>query len=90
MSLYLLNARSIRKKLDELCYELSLLQYLPNVFLVTETWLDEFVILPIFLTYHYHVCKKDRNGKGGGVMVLIDKEFDVSEINSNFNEIELL
>ena len=73
MSLYLFNAQSIIKKLDELCYELSLLQYLPNVVLVTETWLDEFVILPNFFTYHYHAYRKDRNGKSGGVVVLIDK-----------------
>ena len=58
---------------------------LPSI-IITETWLDEYVVLPKFLSSCYSVIRKDRNKHGGGVILLIDTNIGAPEItNTNVN-----
>ena len=58
---------------------------LPSI-IITETWLDEYVVLPKFLSSCYSVIRKDMNKHGDGVILLIDTNIGAPEItNTNVN-----
>ena len=90
ISCYLFNARSITNKLVDLEHELLLLILLPSIIFVTETWLDSDCFISGYLSTKYQIFRRDRNGHGGGVMILIDNSFASGETACNIfsNEIE--
>ena len=88
----LLNARSIKNKLDEFQAEIVLGENSPCVIGVTETWLDGNVANNIFQCRNqYDIFRKDRNLNGGGVALFSRKNLKATEIHSeNFNDLELV
>ena len=67
----LLNARSLKNKLDEFQTEIIVGHDYPCVVGVTETWLDSSIPNNIFQCKNlYDVFRKDRNLNGGGVAIL--------------------
>ena len=90
ISCYLFNARSITNKLVDLEHELLLLNVLPSIFFVTETWLDGDCFISGYLSTKYQILFRNINGHGGGVIILIDNSFASSETTCNIfsNEIE--
>ena len=61
---------------------------LPSIIIITETWSDEYVVLPKFLSSCYSVIRKDRNRHGGGVIILIDTNIGATEITNIIVNIE--
>lgn len=87
----LFNAQSIGNKLLELHYMLYTLSY--DVVLVTESWLDASITSGLLdPDDKFYILRNDRNRKGGGVCVFVNKRFQVLEvvINSRFAELEIL
>ena len=88
----LLNARSIKNKLDEFQTEIIVGQNYPCVVGVTETWLDNSIPNNIFQCKNeYDVFRKDRNLNGGGVAILSKKHLRATELTSEvFQDLELI
>ena len=61
---------------------------LPSIIIITETWLDKYVVLPKFLSSCYSVIRKDRNKHGGDVIILIDTNIGTTEITNIYVNIE--
>ena len=61
---------------------------LPSIVIITETWLDEYVVLPKLLSSCYSVIRKDRSKHGGGVIILIDTNIGATEITNINDNIE--
>ena len=88
----LLNARSIKNKLDEFHAEIVVGHNYPSVIGVTETWLDNSIPNNIFQCKNlYDVFRKDRNLNGGGVAILSKKNLRSTElISETFHDLELI
>ena len=52
------NARDLKSKLNTLDNCISNMSKLPSIIIITETWLDEYVVLPKFLSSCYSVIKR--------------------------------
>ena len=72
----LLNCRGLKSKLIDLEAELKSLSIMPQVLLFTETWFNESLILSGYINDKYNIFRHDRNKRGGGVMILIDKLYN--------------
>ena len=91
-----LNARSLLSKLDEMRCTISAAKR-PVVFGVSETWLDSSVTNGEVSITSYDLHRRDRNGKGGGVLVYVPEacrskrreDLEVSEIEIVWVEIRL-
>ena len=88
----LLNARSLKNKLDDFQSELILGENFPFVIGVTETWLDNSIPNSIFQCKNqYDIFRKDRNANGGGVAILSKKNLKAIELRSDtFKDLEIV
>ena len=88
----LLNARSLKNKLDDFQAEIIFGENFPVVIGITETWLDSSIPNCIFQCKNqYDVFRKDRNANGGGVAILSMKSLKAVEIVSDyFQDIEMI
>ena len=90
-SIFLLNARSLFPKFDDLCAVLSSLQ--PGIVFITESWLHSNICDDIININGYDLYRCDRIGRvGGGVCAYIRSSFSCVPINSysHPSEIEML
>lgn len=71
MTVINLNARSLLNKITAI--ESVLLEYEPDVLIVTETWLTEFVENSEFLPPEYTAYHADRGSRGGGVAIICNR-----------------
>ena len=69
------NANSLRKKHSEFRGKVDEIN--PDVIGVTEVWQKEDLIVP---GYHSPLCKKRKDHKGGGVMLLVKDSFRIQEL----------
>jgi len=93
MKLSLINARSIKNKLQELHYYLS--NNAPDILCITETWLTSAVTNVVLVgDCDYTVFRKDRtDAVGGGVCILLNNKTVVGtqvNIPSIFSHLELV
>src|SRR5664279_1056196 len=87
----LLNARSIVNKLSELYHMLYADQ--PDIVLITETWLQPDIMSGLLdPESHYHLIRKDRDTRGGGVCAFISRSFNIVpvELVERYNCLEIL
>lgn len=63
------NCRSIRNKIDVFAALISVTN--PSIVIGTESWLEESLSDLEVFPPHFAVYRKDRNGNGGGVFLLI-------------------
>ncbi len=91
------NARSIKNKLVELAELLSNVKY--KIVAITETWTDNTVTDSMLIShpcnskrYPYTVFRKDRNGSGGGVCVLVHNSLVASPVSLpvQFSDLEIV
>ena len=80
----------MKSKLLDFEHEIFAMKQLPGMIFISETWLGNNCIISDFISEHFHVIRKDRNRNGGGVMLLVNKIFSVTEtvMHDNFSEIE--
>ncbi len=80
ISIYYANARSLKNKLPELEILLRTREY--DIIAFCETWLDNTVPSALLSFGYYAVIRKDRlERRGGGVLLLVRREFDFVQIN---------
>lgn len=79
ISILLLNCRSIKNKRDEFSALVETVK--PSVILGTESWLDPDIGDHEVFPTGYTCYRKDRNGHGGGVFILIDSSIRSSQID---------
>ena len=77
------NSRGLKSKIDVLKYELCCLNKLPDIIFITETWLDNTIILSNYLFNLYSTFRKDRNRLRGGVMILVSNSYNVESVETN-------
>lgn len=87
------NVRSLGNKIVNLHYFLDTTS--PDVLILTETWLDCSIPDSLLVShYGYHIFRKDRSSRGGGVIVLVKKLPNVSvcsvAIPSAYHDTEIL
>lgn len=87
------NVRSLGNKIVNLHYFLDTTS--PDVLILTETWLDCSIPDSLLVSHHgYHIFRKDRSSRGGGVIVLVKKLPNVSvcsvAIPSAYHDTEIL
>ena len=71
-SVLLLNAESIGNKIDELTNLIFSLNPKPNIFGISETWLNSnFSDSELTMNSNYRVFRQDRSSRGGGVCLLV-------------------
>ena len=64
--------RSLGNKIVNLHYFLDTTS--PDLLILTETWLDCSIPDSLLVShYGYHIFRKDRSSRGGGVIVLVKK-----------------
>ena len=63
-SLFLINARSVLPKFDELCTTIS--AFMPDVVFVTESWLSNNINDNLLVIPRYNLLRSDRVGRRGG------------------------
>ena len=66
-SVLMMNARSIRNKLDELRLRIDDKQ--PDLVIINETWLDDSIDSSFLRVPKYDLLRKDRDQMGGGLLV---------------------
>lgn len=71
-----LNARSIANKTDAL--ETLLISYDPHICVITETWLHDDINDDEIVPPGYHLYRRDRGARGGGVAVVTKEYVDVT------------
>jgi hypothetical protein len=74
----LFNARSIANKWTEIFADLLLLRSFPDLIFVTESWLLPNMNYVFRGLEHYVVHRRDRDERGGGVLVLINPQLSFS------------
>ena len=79
------NSRGLKSKIDVLKYELCCLNKLPDIIVITETWLDNTIILSNYPFNLNSTFRKDRNRLGGGVMILVSNSYNVQSVETNIN-----
>ena len=86
----LTNIRSYNNKFNEVLLFLSLED--PDIFCLTETWLTKDVPDSMFCPFGFNVVRRDRDSRGGGVLLLIRDciSFRSVEIPIGFSHIELI
>src|SRR5277367_485801 len=81
LDIILINARSIINKSDELISLLEL--YDPFLLFITETWLKNDIPLDSIFTSDYQIFRKDRDSRGGGVLIAAKSDkFQIISIDS--------
>ena len=82
-----INVNGIRSKKLELLANLDFHQ--PQIVAIQETKIDSSISTSEFFleTCPYNVCRKDRNSRGGGVMLLIHKDISHMPITELENEV---
>lgn len=78
-SLLYTNIRSLNNKLfllDEICK-----LYLPDTFILTETWLTPITPDSLLPFSFFHIFRKDRDTKGGGCLIAIRKTYNCTEVS---------
>ena len=80
-SLLLANVRSISNKFEEV--RLRITNLMPDVVVLTESWLDEEVPDCSISVNNYNVIRKDRNDKGGGILCYLRSQFTYSVITGS-------
>ena len=94
INLGLINAHSVRGKIDVICDHV--IDHKLDILCLTETWLsasrDVRVISELTLA-GYKFMHVDRRGRGGGVAILYKSFFDLtvisSEINASFQSLQI-
>ena len=83
-----INFQSLRNKIQELW---AILDYIkPDVVCGTETWLDDTILdAELFPTHIYKPYRKDRNLKGGGVLILVRADIVSQKLTLTNNNCEL-
>ena len=86
----LTNSRSYKNKFNEVLLFLSLED--PDIFCLTETWLTKDVPYSMFCPSGFNVVRRDRDSRGGGVLLLIRDciSFRSVEVPIGFSHIELI
>ena len=79
------NSRDSKSKIDVLKYEQCCLNKLPNIIVITETWLHNTIILSNYPFNLYSTFRKDRNRLGGGVMILVCNSYNVQSVETNIS-----
>jgi hypothetical protein len=79
--IWLLNARSVTNKFDELCASVS--TFKPDMICVTETWMKDFMDDSLFHIDGFQLLRNDRcEMKGGGVCAWIKDSFSPIRLSS--------
>ena len=87
--LFYTNCRSIVNKTLSFSYLISV--YSPVIIALTETWLDEHLPTSAIELSGYNVFRKDRRGKGGGVLLGVKNCYKCSPLpDSPVDELEIV
>lgn len=73
------NARSILNKVDVI--ESIILEHEPDIVVITETWLHKDVLDSEVTPPNYTIVRKDREGRGGGVAIMIQNNIQFSALD---------
>lgn len=86
----LINARSLCNKISDFKLFATAQQY--SVLCVTETWLNEEIPDALISGTTYKIYRADRNGRGGGVAVLIKNNIQHThlELHEKFDPLEVI
>jgi Reverse transcriptase (RNA-dependent DNA polymerase) len=74
----LVNARSVKNKIDELRTLAGI--YDPGVIVVVETWLSDEIVPGELALSGYSMHRRDRNKHGGGVLIACKKQLNASTV----------
>jgi len=87
LRLLLWNARSLNKQIN--AFQSYIYSENFDIIAITETWLSNHTYTNEILPSGYAVTRKDRDGKGGCVMLAIKHTINISQLPSP-NELELI
>jgi len=87
------NVRSLVNKLGE--FDSFLTSVNPDIFILTETWLKTTMPSSLFANCQsYHICRKDRLLRGGGICLLLKKIPGINvckvELSDDYKELEIV
>ena len=77
------NARSIANKISELSNIVAITK--PLFFCITETWLSNVIPTTALNLENYKIHRRDRESKGGGVLIAVRNDLLDEEMSLNFN-----
>ena len=53
-----------------------------NIFGICETWLSHYILDKEILPHGYNIYRKDRDTRGGGVLLAVNNKFTTSQMSS--------